>query len=143
MDTQTEVSVEQAIALLQRSHDLLRRPLRLTIRKCNPGGLTAHQTVDVKGIHPGIDWEGSQVVIEPVRPLTELTPEQVEAVMQSVRMGSSWQAYENVVLKQQVEREKKYRAKFKELADAVEAVLEDGHMNQEHLARLRAAWEAI
>ena len=134
MDTQTEVSVEQAIALLQRSHDLLRRPLRLTIRKCNPGGLTAHQTVDVKGIHPGIDWEGSQVVIEPVRPLTELTPEQVEAVMQSVRMGSSWHAYE---------REKKYRAKFKELADAVEAVLEDGHMNQEHLARLRAAWEAI
>lgn len=29
-----------------------------------------------------------------------------------------------------------------ELRAAVEAILEDGHMSTEHLARLRAAWEA-
>ena len=32
--------------------------------------------------------------------------------------------------------------RHKPLMQAVELILEDGHMNQEHLARLRAAWEA-
>lgn len=31
--------------------------------------------------------------------------------------------------------------RHKPLMQAVEWILEDGHMNQEHLARLRAAWE--
>ncbi len=31
--------------------------------------------------------------------------------------------------------------RHKPLLKAVEWILEDGHMNQEHLARLRAAWE--
>lgn len=31
--------------------------------------------------------------------------------------------------------------RHKPLLTAVEWILEDGHMNQEHLARLRAAWE--
>ncbi|MEY4636529.1 MAG: hypothetical protein RJA55_2327 [Acidobacteriota bacterium] len=33
------------------------------------------------------------------------------------------------------------RAKYAPLMQAVEWLLDDGHMNQEHLARLRAAWE--
>lgn len=33
--------------------------------------------------------------------------------------------------------------RHKPLLQAVEWLLDDGHMNQEHLARLRAAWEAI
>ena len=33
-------------------------------------------------------------------------------------------------------------ASIHELRAAVEAILEDGHMNTEHLGRLRAAWEA-
>ena len=32
--------------------------------------------------------------------------------------------------------------RHKPLLQAVEWILEDGHLNQEHLARLRAAWEA-
>ena len=31
--------------------------------------------------------------------------------------------------------------RYKPLMQAVEWLLDDGHMNQEHLARLRAAWE--
>jgi hypothetical protein len=34
------------------------------------------------------------------------------------------------------------REAHKALRDAVEQILEDGHMNQENLAWLRAAWEA-
>lgn len=33
--------------------------------------------------------------------------------------------------------------RHKPLLQAVEWILEDGHMNQEHLARLRAAWEGV
>lgn len=42
---------------------------------------------------------------------------------------------ENVALRAEVER-------HKDLLQAVEWLLDDGHMNQEHLARIRAAWEA-
>lgn len=34
------------------------------------------------------------------------------------------------------------RERSRALMAAVEAILEEGHMNTEHLARLRAAWEA-
>lgn len=34
------------------------------------------------------------------------------------------------------------RDRYAALMQAVEWLLDDGHMNQEHLARLRAAWEA-
>lgn len=33
--------------------------------------------------------------------------------------------------------------RHKPLLQAVEWILEDGHMNQEQLARLRAAWEGV
>lgn len=35
------------------------------------------------------------------------------------------------------------RERYAPLMQAVEWLLDDGHMNQEHLARLRAAWEAV
>jgi hypothetical protein len=82
------------------------REWHLVVRKTNPGGLTAHQTTEVKAIYAGFDWEAGKVVIEPARPLTELSPEQVEAIQKSVRAGGSWHAYE---------REKKLRARIAEL----------------------------
>lgn len=33
--------------------------------------------------------------------------------------------------------------RYAPLMQAVEWILEDGHMNQEHLARLRAAWQGV
>ena len=38
---------------------------------------------------------------------------------------------------------KRWLERHKPLLQAVEWILEDGHMNQEHLARLRAAWEWV
>lgn len=35
------------------------------------------------------------------------------------------------------------RARYADLMRAVEWLLDDGHMTAEHLARLRAAWDAI
>lgn len=67
---------------------------RLVIRKFNPGGMTGHQTTNVTGIFAGFDHESRRVIFEPERPLTELSPEQVEAIVKSVREGHSWHAYE-------------------------------------------------
>jgi hypothetical protein len=69
------------------------RSWRLCIRKFNPGGLTAHQTVEVEGIHGGFDWEAGKAIITPAEPMTTLSPEDVQAIRKSVSVGGSWHAY--------------------------------------------------
>lgn len=68
--------------------------LRLVIRKFNPGAMTGHQTTEVHGIFAGFDHEQGRVIFEPAQPLTELSPDEVAAIMKSVREGHSWHAYE-------------------------------------------------
>lgn len=70
------------------------RPLRLVIRKHNPGGMSGHGTTEVANIAVGFDWEAGRVILTPAKPLTELTPEQVNAIEKSVREGGSWHAHE-------------------------------------------------
>ncbi len=101
------LSLETALELLQRIQaQPSSRPWRLVVRKHNPGGMTAHQTTEVQGIYAGFDWEAGRVVITPAKPLTELTPEQVDAIEKSVRQGSSWHAYQ---------REEKLRQRIAQL----------------------------
>jgi hypothetical protein len=88
-------TLEAAIEHLVRCQNLSgSRPMRLTIRKHNPGGMSGHGTTEVESIAAGFDWTAGQVIVYPAKPLTELTPEQVEAIEKSVRAGSSWHAYE-------------------------------------------------
>jgi hypothetical protein len=115
--TPERLSLVDALGQMQRIHEAdPSRPMRLVIRKSNPGALAGHQTTDVQAIYAGFDHEAGRLVLQPVRPLTELTAEQVEAIYKSVRMGSSWHAYE---------REKGLRARITDLEGEV--------------ARLRAA----
>ena len=102
-DTTTpRLSAEDAIAYIERQQKMhSHRDWRLTIAISNPGGLTAHQTVEVKAIEAGFDWTAGQLILRPAAPLSRLTAEQVADVTKSVRAGSSWHAYE---------REKKNRA---------------------------------
>lgn len=67
---------------------------RFMVRISNPGGLTAHQTVDACDVSFGFDWEARQIVVTPAKPLTTLTPEQLAEVAASVKNGQSWHAYE-------------------------------------------------
>lgn len=86
-------SLDAAIEALQRIRTTdPNRKHRLVVRKHNPGGMTAHQTTEVQGIFAGFDWEAGRVIIEPALPMTELTPEQVGAIEQSMRDGRSWHA---------------------------------------------------
>jgi len=115
-------SLEAAIEHLQRIQKMQTgRQWRLTIRKHNPGGLTAHQTTEVQGIYAGFDWQAGQVVIEPAKPLTELSPEQVSAIEKSVRAGGSWHAYE---------AQKKLRARIKELEAEVASLRAAASLHQ-------------
>jgi hypothetical protein len=88
------LKAEDALAAIQRQIAMSHRDHRLTIRISNPGGLTAHQTVDAAAIHGGFDWEAGQLVIEPAKPLTWLTPEDVAAIHESMKKGQSWHAYQ-------------------------------------------------
>lgn len=90
------VTVAEAAARLVNlaEHAPEHQERRLTVRLHNPGGLTGTPTVDVIGVHVGIDWDASKVILHTDKQLTALTPEQVEGVMQSVRTGQSWHALE-------------------------------------------------
>ena len=89
----SRLSLPAAIEQLQRIQQLnSSREWRLVIRKTNPGGMTGHQTTDIAGLYAGIDWDAGRVVLTPAKPLTELAPEQVDAIVQSVREGFSWHA---------------------------------------------------
>lgn len=102
-----EIGLASGIETLQSflgRHDSDRT--RLVIRKFNPGAMVGHQTTNVVGIFAGFDHESRRVIFEPERPLTELTPEQVEAITKSVREGHSWHAYE---------REKKVQKRIEDL----------------------------
>lgn len=112
--TTDRVSLEQAVEFLQRAQAAQgSRDFRLTVRKHNPGGLTAHQTTDVQAMYVGFDWQAGQIILEPARPLTELTAEQVEAIVQSVRDGNSWHAYQ---------RDKRLRDEISELKEELKAL---------------------
>jgi hypothetical protein len=98
------LSADEALALIQRHQKLKpHEDFRLTVAICNPGGLTAHQTVEVIGIQGGFDWTACQLIVQPAVPLSMLSPEQVADITKSVRAGGSWHAYE---------REKKSRAEL-------------------------------
>lgn len=67
---------------------------RLTIRMENPGGLTAHQTVDVVSAQFGFDWEARQLVLTPSRPMSALSAQDLDDLRKSARAGQSWHAYQ-------------------------------------------------
>lgn len=67
---------------------------RLTIRMENPGGLTAHQTVDVASAQFGFDWEARQLVLTPNRPMSAMSAQDLEDLRKSARAGQSWHAYQ-------------------------------------------------
>lgn len=118
--------LEAAMEHFQRAlqHASPSRPLRLVIRKHNPGGMSGHGTTEVESIAVGFDWEAGRVILTPAKPLTELTPEQVQAIEKSVRQGGSWHAYE--AQKKLRERALKAEARVAELEielDAARGVL--------------------
>lgn len=73
-----------------------KRNLESTVRilVCRPGGVGPSPTVTVINAQHGFDWDSGSLLLRPAQPLTPLTPEDVAAIHESVRKGSSWHAYQ-------------------------------------------------
>lgn len=93
MKKQPITTSEAATRLLNfAEHD--NRERRLTVRIHSPGGIGGTPTVDVTGIHNGVGMDLNKIILHTDYPLTKLTPEQLDAVTESVRLGQSWHALE-------------------------------------------------
>lgn len=87
------MDIDQLLDGMARVTRFNRGDMSVVIRKCNPGGLTAHQTVNVAAVEGGIDWESRKIILVPEFPLAELTTEDVDALRKSAKEGQSWHAY--------------------------------------------------
>lgn len=115
-DERKPFTLEAASAYLQLARE--RKPFedyRLTVAIRNVGGLSAHQTVDVESMAAGFDWTARQIIVQPARPLSLLSPEELVAVAQSVRMGQSWHASQ---------RERAQHERVRKLATAIRTAIE-------------------
>ena len=81
-----------ALIAMRAMHD--RACERVPIHAFSPGAVGGRPTVDVKSASIGFDWDRGQLILTPEQPVALLTAEQVEAVVQSVRAGQSWHAYQ-------------------------------------------------
>lgn len=113
--TPAAMTAAQALDHLERIKAATSRKMdaALSVEVYAPGTVGGSPTVPVIGLGLGIDWDSSKLIIRPEKPLTQLTPGQVEAIERSVREGSSWHAYE---------RYKQHKAREKELSDQLASV---------------------
>lgn len=80
---------------------------------CRPGSIGGTPAVSVRSAGIGIDWDARSFLIYPADQLTPLTADDVEAIRQDVRKGSSWHAFQQW---------KKQDARIKELEAEVAAL---------------------
>lgn len=60
----------------------------------NPGTVGGTPAVSVLDIHTGIDWDANKVMLTTEQDLTLLSKVESLAILESVRLGSSWHAYQ-------------------------------------------------
>ena len=86
------------------------RTLNIVIH--SPGHVGGTPSVTVDKAFMGFDWDNNKMLLYPTTPLTALSPEQVEAISQSVKESQSWHAFEQY---------KKYREKIAALTSQLAA----------------------
>jgi hypothetical protein len=101
------MNLEEALPLLEQ-HRLSRkwRELRLVVEVYSPGSVGGTPCVPVKALEAGFDWDSGKIILSTDQPLTTLSSEQAAAILESVRKGQSWHAYQ---------REKKHQTEKLEL----------------------------
>lgn len=101
-----------------------RRPMKLVVQVLKPGSLGGTPCVDVSAINAGFDWDKGKLILTTEKPLTALSPEDVEAIRKSAAAGQSWHAYQtHLAHKKQIEG---LQAFAKEM---IEAALAGGDMD--------------
>ncbi len=113
--TPEAMTAAQALDHLERIKAVTPRKMDavLSVEVYAPGTVGGSPTVPVIGLALGFDWDSGKLIIRPEKQLTQLTPDQVESIVKSVREGNSWHAYE---------RYKQHKAREKELSDQLASV---------------------
>lgn len=91
------MKVADAVAHLRRILDIAgpcAADLDLVVPVHAPGSVGGTPRVAVSRITVGIDWDHGVVFAQPGAEVTLLKPEEVAAIMESVRKGQSWHAYQ-------------------------------------------------
>ena len=88
------VTVARATEILAHIQDYRRDQTTLAVEVFSPGSIGGTPRAYIVGMQAGFDWDNGVVLLKPSSPLTALTPEQVEAIMESAREGQSWHAYQ-------------------------------------------------
>lgn len=81
------------LILSHPSSSTLETELRIIVHR--PGSIGPLPTVGVEQAGRGIDWDKGNFLLYPEVPLTALSPEDVEAIRESVKKGQSWHAYQS------------------------------------------------
>ncbi|CAB5514627.1 hypothetical protein ACOTHJ_13090 [Achromobacter xylosoxidans] len=68
-----------------------------------PGSMGGSPAVGIVALEAGFDWNAGKILLKPAKELTVLSPEDISAIRESVKKGSSWHAYQQY---QQQEAEK-------------------------------------
>jgi hypothetical protein len=71
-----------------------RRPMKLAIVVQSQGSIGGTPCVEVDSMQAGFDWDAGKLMIYPAQPLSQLSPEEVAAISESVSKGQSWHAYQ-------------------------------------------------
>jgi hypothetical protein len=91
----TSVTVNAAIEILQRISKTARKGESvLCVSIHAPGSIGGTPVRLVTGMHQGIDWDSGKVMLTLDAAVTDLTPEQVKEITESVQKGQSWHAYQ-------------------------------------------------
>lgn len=91
------MKLDQAVGILTRPELVMqhaRRPHKLAVQIFEPGRIGGTPCSAVTDIHVGFDWNAGTILITCAEQLTRLSPEDVEAIRTSVKMGQSWHAYQ-------------------------------------------------
>lgn len=90
-----------------------RDKLELAVAVWAPGTLGGSPRVGVTSLEVGFDWDAGYVLVRTERELCALGADERDAIVQSVRQGQSWHAYQ---------AQKKLRARIAELEAEVAAL---------------------
>lgn len=60
----------------------------------SPGSIGPSPSVGIKSAVCGFDWDNGTLLIHTDEPLTQLSPEDVKAIRESISKGTSWHAYQ-------------------------------------------------
>lgn len=109
------MDIDEAIEFLQRVRKTNTRGLDIFVETYSPGGVGGRPAQKVIGIDVGFDWDHGRIFIKTEKKLTTLSDDEVSAILDSVRKGSSWHAYQ---------REKKYHEEIKQLKAKIKELTE-------------------